>query len=219
MPQSEPPVSVGRKEREMRKMTITEGLAELKLLDSRISKAIKRDFIWSAKKAELTLAETDKHKAEAQANYASVKDLIENRNAIKSAIVKSNATTMVAIGGKEMTVAEAIERKTSIGYERRLRDEWVTQYSNAKKNADMMNDRVQGRIDGMLDQIAASNKPDIEDAQKVMSEAYMANNGWEVFDPLDLLKKAEELDKDIDEFEKNVDIALSMSNAVTTIEI
>lgn len=218
-PEGKPPLSVGQKGNDMRKMTITEGLAELKLLDKRIEKAILKEYAWSAKKADMTEAENARHKEIAEANYASVMDLIKNRNAIKSAIVKSNATTVVKVNGVEMTVAEAIERKTSISYEKRLLTEWRDQYAGAKNNADRQNERVQERIDNMLSQIASSGKSDITDAQKVMSETYMANNGWGVFDPLDLGEKIKTLDEQIDGFEKDVDIALSMSNAITTIEI
>lgn len=203
----------------MRRMTITEGLAELKLLDDRIKKAVAKDYIWSGKKTDITEAAKEEHGRIAKANYASAKDLIENRNAIKAAIVKSNATTMLTIGGKEMTVAEAIERKSSIEYEKMLRDEFIRQYKNAERTANTANERVQERIDAMLERVAASGNTDIETAQKVMSEAYLANNGWDIVDPLDLMEKANALDIEIAEFEKNVDIALSMSNAVTFIEV
>lgn len=203
----------------MRKMTITEGLAELKMLTKRIEKAIYKDYIWSAKKIDMTETEIAKHKEIAEANMKSVEDLIKNRNAIKSAIVKSNAVTMVKVAGEEMTVAEAIERKTSIGSEKELLSEWQRQYVQAKNNVDVQNRGVQARIDNMLSQIASSAKSDIEEAQKVMSETYMQNNGWDIFDPVDIKSKIDAYDAMIDEFEKNVDIVLSMSNAVTMIEV
>lgn len=203
----------------MRRMTITEGLAELKLLSKRIEKAIYKDYIWAAKRSKMTDEEIATHKADAEDNIKSVTDLIANRNAIKAAIVKSNAMTMVNIAGTEMTVAEAIERKTYIESEKMLLSEWKSQYAQAKNNVDTQNIRVQERIDTMLSQIASSAKSDIEEAQRVMSETYMENNGWEIFDPVDLKGRIEELDEKIDQFEKNVDIVLSMSNATTFIEV
>lgn len=203
----------------MRRMTITEGLVELKLLNKRIEKAIYKDFIWSAKKVDMTADEVAKHKEIGEANMSSVEDLIANRNAIKAAIVKSNAVTMVNVAGTEMTVAEAIERKTYIESEKMLLAEWQRQYAQARNNVDVQNRRVQERIDNMLSQIAASSKSDIEEAQKVMSETYMENNGWEIFDPVNLKEKIDALDEKIDQFEKNVDVVLSVSNAVTMIEI
>ena len=61
MPRMKPPVPVGQRGDEMRKMTITEGLAELKLLDSRIRKAINTEFIWAAKKADMTEEQNKKY--------------------------------------------------------------------------------------------------------------------------------------------------------------
>ena len=203
----------------MRRMTITEGLVELKLLNKRIEKAIYKDFIWSAKKVDMTADEVAKHKEIGEANMSSVEDLIANRNAIKAAIVKSNAVTMVNVAGTEMTVAEAIERKTYIESEKMLLAEWQRQYAQARNNVDVQNRRVQERIDNMLSQIASSSKSDIEEAQKVMSETYMENNGWDIFDPVNLKEKIDALDEKIDQFEKNVDVVLSVSNAVTMIEI
>ena len=203
----------------MRKMTITEGLTELKLLNKRIEKAIYKDYIWSAKKIDMTDVEMAEHKEIAEANMKSVEDLIANRNAIKAAIVRSNAVTKVNVAGEEMTVAEAIERKTYIASEKLLLAEWQRQYAQAKNNVDVQNRRVQERIDSMLSQIAASSKSDIEEAQKVMSETYMANNGWDIFDPVNLKEKMDALDERIDQFEKNVDVVLSVSNAVTMIEV
>lgn len=219
MPRMKPPVPVGQRGDEMRKMTITEGLAELKLLDSRIRKAIYTEFIWAAKKVDMTEEQNKKYRQVAESNYASVCDLIKNRNAIKSAIVKSNAVTMVKVDGVEMTVAEAIERKSAIEYERSLLASFKDQFAGTKNTVEKQNARVQERIDNMLSQIASSGKNDIAEAQKIMSETYMANNGWGMFDPLDLAEKIKALDKQIDGFEKDVDIALSMSNAITTIEI
>lgn len=219
MPRMKPPVPVGQRGDEVRKMTITEGLAELKLLDSRIRKAINTEFIWAAKKADMTEEQNKKYREVAEGNYASVTELIKNRNAIKSAIVKSNAVTMVKVNGSEMTVAEAIERKSAIEYERSLLCSFRDQFAGTKNTVERQNARVQERIDSMLSQIASSGKNDIAEAQKIMSETYMANNGWGMFDPLDLSEKIKALDEQIDGFEKDVDIALSMSNAITTIEI
>lgn len=203
----------------MRRMTVTEGLAELKLLDERIKKAIAKDFVWSGKKSAITSETTREHKALSESAYASAADLIENRKKIKSAIVQSNAITMVTVGTKVMTVADAIERKSSIEYDKMLRDTLVRQYKFSEKNVLENNDRVQDKIDSMLEKIASSASADIESAQKVMSEAYLANNGWEIIDPIEALAKAEALDHEITAFERDVDVALSVSNAVTFIEV
>ena len=204
----------------MREMTITEGLVELKLLSSRIEKEINMsEWIWSVKTIDCTEESSVPYEDNAKAAYQSIRDLIEERNKIKSAIVKSNATTMVKVGKKEMTVAEAIERKSSIGYEQKLLMRWKTVYANAVNRVDTENVRVQNRIDQMLSQLVVNDKSDIAEAQKAVTETYIAQNGWMVYDPLNLEDKIKKLDEDIDDFLKNVDLALSLSNAVTHIEV
>ena len=204
----------------MREMTITEGLVELKLLSSRIEKEINMsEWIWSVKTIDCTEESSVPYEDKAKAAYQSIRDLIEERNKIKSALVKSNATTMVKVGKKEMTVAEAIERKSSIGYEQKLLMRWKTVYANAVNRVDTENVRVQNRIDQMLSQLVVNDKSDIAEAQKAVTETYIAQNGWMVYDPLNLEDKIKKLDEDIDDFLKNVDLALSLSNAVTHIEV
>ena len=204
----------------MREMTITEGLVESKLLSSRIEKEINMsEWIWSVKTIDCTEESSVPYEDKAKAAYQSIRDLIEERNKIKSAIVKSNATTMVKVGKKEMTVAEAIERKSSIGYEQKLLMRWKTVYANAVNRVDTENVRVQNRIDQMLSQLVVNDKSDIAEAQKAVTETYIAQNGWMVYDPLNLEDKIKKLDEDIDDFLKNVDLALSLSNAVTHIEV
>lgn len=55
-----------------------------------------------------------------QASYDKVMGLISYRHKIKALVVQSNACTKVIVGKEEMTVAEAIERKQSIQYEKDL---------------------------------------------------------------------------------------------------
>lgn len=202
----------------MRKMTITEGLVELKLLDSRIAKAIDKEWIAVVKKSDTQTAK-DEWSDKVKASLQSVTDLIEERKKIKSAIVKSNAETTLKVADKEMTVAEAIERKTSIVHEKELLHKWRTQYANAVNVEQNNNSRIQDKIDVMLKEIVASEKKEVEELSESIADNYMQKNGVEILDPINLETRIDELDREIDGFMKNVDTALSLSNAVTFIEI
>lgn len=95
-------------------MLVTRGLNELKLLDSRIHRKIgEAEFVGAAKVAAVNIdGKTTKeaYKMNAKADYQSLMELIKRRNRIKSAIIASNAVTMVEVAGKRMTVAEAINK-------------------------------------------------------------------------------------------------------------
>ena len=204
----------------MREMTITQGLAELKLLDARINKATHQDA-WCF--VETNAKATDEYKAqrgdELKARWESLMALIKERGAIKSAIVASNAVTKVEIGSLTMTVAEAIDYKMAIAYERAICAKLYIDLSTATERADAMNARVQSRIDATMQNLASSGAQNIAEAQKAIFENYMEKNGCQVVDPLNAKQRADELKARMDEFEKNVDIALSVSNATTIITI
>ena len=96
------------------KMTVHKALCELKTLDARIQKSIQQGtFVFANKHSNNKVAgvSINTYSEEIRAAYQSAKDLIARRDAIKRAVTLSNATVKVTIGGKEYTVAEAIEMK------------------------------------------------------------------------------------------------------------
>ena len=56
------------------------------------------------------------------------------------------------------------------------------------------------------------------DAMKVIRQTYIENNKYDMLDPLGVAKIIEALDAEINEFNTEVDAALSCSNALTVIE-
>ncbi len=105
------------------KLTITRALSELKLLDKRIRKEIEAAYFVAGvqkKKKIIGMYTKEEFSSRSQGEVDSIQSMTERRKIIKSAIVNSNARTMVTIVGNTMAVAEAIERKTSIEYEETL---------------------------------------------------------------------------------------------------
>jgi DNA repair exonuclease SbcCD nuclease subunit len=209
---------------ETKRISITEALNELKLYDAKISKAVRStQFIGAAKKLTNLIGVQTKEtfNTNAQAGYQSVVDLIANRNKLKSAIVKSNAITEVTINDKTMTVAEAIERKNSIQYEIDLLNTLKSQYSSASNVVLSENRKVDQQIDKLLETFAGrdTDKKITREDQSAITEPYREKNEFELVDPLGLYNKIQELEADIDGFNSQVNTALVISNAVTTIEI
>lgn len=207
-----------------RKMSITQGLRELKLLDARINRAVVTgSYIGATKKSSDSVGNVKRETfvSNVKANWQSVTDLIENRRLLKEAIVQSNANTKIEIGGKTYSVAQAIERKNSIVYEKALLDTMKQAYNTASNDVSKQNIRVDSQLDQMLEAyIGKDGDKKITEADlEVIIKPYREKNEWELIDPLDLLRKIEELGAEIDAFESNVDVALSMSNAVTFIEV
>lgn len=208
----------------MRKISITEALNELKLYDSKITKAIiNAKLVSAAKKStdKIGVVKKDEFAERAKASYRSVTDLIANRNALKSAIVKSNAVTEVIINEKTMTVAEAIERKNSIDYDETLLSEMKRQYASATDTVNKENKKVDNKVDELLSTLIGkdSDKKISKEDQEAIEKPYREKNEFEFIDPIGIYDKIVELESDIDGFKSEVDTKLVLSNATTFIEI
>lgn len=209
---------------ESRKISITEALCELKLYDSKITKAVTNArYIGATKKSsdKVGVIKRDTFEANAKSGYQSVTDLISNRNKLKSAIVQSNAITEVEVAGNKMTVAEAIERKSSIEYDETLLIELKRQYATATDTVLKENKKVDTQVDKMLETFMGkdSDKKIGKDDQDSIVEPYRIKNEFELVDPLDLLTEIQKLENDIEEFKANIDICLTLSNSTVFIEI
>ena len=209
---------------DMEKMLVTIALNELKLLNSRIIKEIDRgSFISSAKKSSPKVSPAmskEEFIEEAKSKFNSVKDLIERRAKIKAAIVDSNAKTEVEIDGVKMTRADAIERKSSINYEKLMLNELKDQLNIHTAKVNSSNYEVDNKIDSLVQ--AAYGKEGKNNIKQedydAIAKPYREANEWDIVDPLNLKDVIEEMEKRIDGFESNVDSALQISNCTTYIE-
>lgn len=205
------------------KMTVHKALTELKTLDDRINSEITGSVFVRANRHNnmkifgKTIAD---FMTDTKSSYQSVEALINRRNAMKRAVVLSNAITKVEIGGVEYTVAEAIEMNNHgmenlVDFRNFLKD----QYSTVKRmveseNGDKLVKACENYIQATFGTKEKVNNPDIEIAQK----AYMTNNTYDIVTGFDIEKVIKELTDRIDAFKTEIDSVLSVSNALTVIE-
>lgn len=202
------------------KISITRALAELKLLDSRIVKA-RDDIKFAVCVTKKTNYNFDKNLFTSQtvSKYQSLIDLITRREKLKAAIMKSNATTLVKIGSKEMSVSEAIEMKHTIKYKEDLVNVLRRQRTQVTQECESHKMKVKQAIDANISQICSRDvKPDPSTIQD-LTDMMWKNDPVEIYDPIGLDKTIEALTTEIEDFKLNVDFALSESNSLTLIEI
>lgn len=198
----------------MSDISITRALVELKTLDSRIQKKIDSGVFVSLKGQFHNQHQEIK---DAISNYQSINDLIERRKKIKSAIVTSNALTKVVICNQEMTVAEAIETKSSIKHKKNLLAVLKTQYGNTNNSIESINSKV--RKDLETKSSRDSDKEKQQTSLEEFSKTYISLHGVELYDPLKISQKIEQLEQFITQFQQEVDYILSEKNATTTINV
>ena len=210
------------------KMTIHKALAELKTMDDRINKTIRStSYVLAAKHSaeKINGVKVNNFKEQMRSGYQKVTDLIKRIDAMKRAFVLSNATTKVKIGDNEYTVAEAIEMKNH-GMEfrstllRQMNSDYIAAQNDLARNG---GEALEKKSEQYVLAVIAAQPKDSKmsadsDVMKGLRQTYIENNTYDLIDPLDITKVMEALDAEINEFNAEVDAALSVSNALTVIE-
>ena len=207
---------------ELKKMSIHRALTELKTLEERIEKATSEAItaVASRKSSDkINGVPVDEFEASIQGTYDKVVSLIAYRNRIKDAVVQSNATTIINVSGKEMTVAKGIERKDSILYEKRLLQTMTLRYNKAVATVNKENEALPQKLETYLTNILGSREKASKDDVELHTRTFTERNEWVLIDPLKAAERIEKLREEIYAFEAEIDAVLSESNAITTIEI
>ena len=210
---------------EKQNMSVHAGLGELKKIKQRLTNSIENGlYLGCKKKSAEKVSGTDYSNEEfctrVKADMQSTTDLMKRYGAIKSAIVLSNATTNLSVGTEEMTVAEAIEYKKTIEYKKQLLKILKDKRNNIFSQVALYNERVENNLDNQLISLGVQDKNSsaAKNLENFM-EQYRSQNGWDIIDPLKIDDLIAKLEEEILNFETNVDVALSQSNALTYITI
>lgn len=206
-------------------MNVHQALVELKTLDKRIGAAIREPkWVVPNKHSNKMIGgvEVEVWVADVQAKYQKVTDLIKRRDAIKRAVVNSNAVTRVVVAGKEYTVAEAIDRKNhGVEFLKLLAQKIVRDYTEANVTAEKANGvDLELRADNHVKNVVGNSdvKGATAEILKVRRDFVVAQT-MELVDPIGALKEVEKLDEEVTSFLMDVDAVLSTSNATTQITV
>lgn len=202
----------------MTSISIAQALSELKLLRRRMDNALAGEHFIMLKKKRDNI-DTARFATEATAAYQSFTDLFSRYNAMKAAIVQSNAVTEVTIAGTKYTVAAAVERKRTIDIEKSLLDTMRRQHATVQREFEEHRKAEQVRVERLLQSELGKDTKTNVDTVTALMETFLAQNSAEILDPLGLAARIAALSKSIEEFETKVDWVLSESNGRTMITV
>lgn len=204
-------------------MSITRALKELTLLDKRIDDIIDDAiFVGYAKKSSAKINNIytrDEFDKLVTSNFDSVQALMNRRLEIKAKIVDSNAKTIVTIGGKEYTVAGAIEAKSLIHYKKQLLDTLVSQLKKATAAVSLANEKVDEKVYSLIKDAKNEDSTPVDLGKDSFITQYRNNHEFDLVNPIKIHEKINQLKEEIENFENEVDFVLSESNAITKITI
>ena len=118
-----------------------------------------------------------------------------------------------------MTVAEAIERKSTIDYEISLLRQMQSQWGVQNREMNMQNMRMEERIDKYIETFVGKDTSKAKDNElEAMIKPMRESGEYALVDPLSIEKKIADLDDYIKGFKSEVDAILQISNCNTYIE-
>lgn len=207
------------------KYSITRALAERKVLIKRHEKAVKELDLIAVQRGSRLMGSHTHIKPEdfaprVKEAWQSILSLELRIDAIKNQIDQSNLVTTVKIGTETMTVQEAIVKKNSIALKKARLKKMKSLYSDAKITNDSAIEENRRRVEKTVADNTAANSGKVDpELEKQAVQQIESLYGVKFIDPLSLEAIIKQLESEIEEFESNVDYALSESNSQTFIEI
>ena len=208
-------------------ISVTRALVELKRLDERIAKAISGGRFIARTIGRDTnkkvVGSTDSVSAveqTIQGSFDKVTALISYRERMKSAIVMSNAKTQVTILGRQISVAEAIELKSTVGFRTMYLNTLRSQLLAERTHVDKATANLDLEIETSLNTLygADSKKIDAETLKSV-SDVKKSQKEQALLDAGKIEEKILAVETDILNLSSELDFVLSESNARTVIDV
>lgn len=210
-------------------LSVQEALNELKVLDKRIERKLgDTKYVGVVQEDKLVYpasskGDKDKFISDAKSSIDSLLDLIAYRHALKAGVLRSNALTEIVIGDKKMTVAEAIDYKTSIQSEKDLVQTLVNDLTQATTKMTRINNDIDTALEKKQNSLLSSEKDDKssefikflkEQAEREKATVLELEVGKALVSDYTKAK----LDS-IEQFEQTVDFKLTASNVSTEITV
>ncbi len=206
----------------MAKLTLHRALAELKLIDSKITKKVADLSPVGSRQGDglVNGVFTDvKFSENVKSEYASLMSLIKRKEVIKSLIMVANCTTKVKIGEKEYTITDAITQRNSISVKKEVVRMLKAKYNSTVSSINRVNEANEDKLQSLL--LSMYGKEAKTDPKNIEStcDTFRKSNNIDLVDPLNIKVEFERLDEEIAVFEAEVDAILSEINSITMIEI
>lgn len=212
-------------------LSVQEALNELKVLDARIQRKISNGNFTAVASGDKIINPTsiretpDKFSEKSSSEIQSIISLINYRHALKASVLQSNSVTKVTINGKEMTVAQAIDYKTSSESETHLLRTLSNEFALSQKYADNFNAKVDKETLEKENQLLGNDKnaKDSEAVLKVLHEQAEARKAQVLSpkfkDDKSITDYISDKTDEFDKFTQQIDFALTASNVTAQIKV
>ena len=201
----------------MSQMSLHRIIAEIKAIETKLTMLPNVAFVYQALNAdEATHAE---HVTKSQSSYDSTVAAITNLATLKSARNKANSLTTVTIGGKQMTIDEALAQKAALVHKQTLIRSLQTQFTNGQRALDASQQQIEARVAQQLASMFTGTRKASDEEVKVIRSSVEGAQKIKLLHAENLKANLEALTKEVADFQTEVDYVLSEANALTVVEV
>ena len=209
-------------------MKITEALDERDFLRKKIYESIRKVKLIAVKRKKDPKTKDGIDPAvftnRAKSEYQSITDMISRYRKINAAIIESNANTMITLkSGITMSRADAISKRKEMrsrdeDLEFFLLDTMAKQITDSQKEFAILTKRADDSTENYKNNLSSKDRElttkEIEAAKILTAEEYP-----EMLDPIDIQQRYKDRFDKYNTLVKELDTAIKISNASTSIEI
>lgn len=176
-------------------------------------------YVYYAPKTSKQIHGTERSKFEntLKSNYDSTNSLINNIQALETAIAVSNATTIVKINDVSYTVAAAIKEKEMSSKKLEFYNSILENISQTNAYIEKTNINVELQLPDYLNKVKSESST--ADEIELLTKKYYDDRKLELVDPLKLSENINKKKEDIYDFLSIVDTVLTESNVSTIITV
>lgn len=206
-------------------MSLYQALEKKKILEDRVAREMKNYRLVCVRKANEDVTIDGRSLEDVLENsirpaYQKTVALMRNLIALKAAINEANAKTIITVGDKEYTIANAMvilrnQDKLVDMYQR-----MIMNFRSMENEAADLNERNKNNdaINKYLEKTLGDGKRDADVVTK-LTDDYIRRNTFSVYDPLDTMKMAQtELDH-LERFKNEIHYKLTEANVATKITV
>ena len=200
-------------------MTVHQALSKIKIINKRLPELIEKfKPVTRIRRNETKVNGVDKETVEKNivSDYQQIIDLQNQLCALKSAVSKYNAETIITVCGKTMSIAEAIwQNQYGIQYKKNLLGTLSRTYVRTQEFIEAENG---DKLDRRVNQYASAFTTTDETTAKAV-EQFRANNEMTMIDPIGIEKVISKMTGELDEMQSEIDAAIQVANATNTIKV
>lgn len=198
-------------------MSLHRIIAEIKAIEARLAAIHTVSYAFTVPTD--ALPETAEAKVLSQSNFDKVASALANLATLKAARNKANAVTVIKIGGKDLTIDEALAKKSALAYQQQFVAVLQQQLNAAKVRADATQAQIEQKIATQVTAASAGTKKATDEEITVFRKMAERNTKLDIVHFEGLKTQIDVLKLDIETFTTEVDYVLSEANATTKVNV